>query len=113
MQNFEHPEYQDNQPNNHSNKRPNSASHKHPQNQHQIATIDEFSVARIYRLWGNWLGAEMNEGNGKLAFYRNIIAKTTGLENIRLATVYVLLARLDAQQTNTRLPAVEAKARPA
>lgn len=69
---------------------------EHPNN-HQVATIDEFTVARIHRLWEKWLQLSAPEQRSKHQFHRNVICRETGLEGIRLATVYVLLARHDAQ----------------
>jgi len=70
----------------------------HSQTRHQIETIDEFTVARIYQLWDQWLLANLQNGKSKHEFYRDAINGTTGLEDIKLATVYVLLARLDAAE---------------
>ena len=63
----------------------------------QLATIDEFTVARIERLWEAWLRTCTPEQRSKHRFHRNVIQREPGLEQIRLATVYVLLARHDAQ----------------
>ena len=74
-----------------------SEEHKQ-QNRHQIKTIDEFTVARIGRLWEQWSQADRRNGSNKHKFYRQVVNKATGLANVRLATVYVLLARLAAAQ---------------
>jgi len=84
------------------------------QNHHQIDTIDEFSIARIYRLWENWIDTGSPESPKKLRFYRQVVASAPRLGYIRLATVYVLLARLDAtrrgfaQEDTTPLSGTEA-----
>lgn len=66
-------------------------------NQHQLATLDEFTIARIERLWNEWLENHPAEQPSKHQFHRRIISHEPGLQQIRLATVYVLLARHNAQ----------------
>lgn|GEM_PF-6153033 len=66
------------------------------QNRHQSEIIDEFTVARICRLWLQWPKADRLDGSSKHQFYRQVVSQTTGLTNVRLATVYVVLARMEA-----------------
>lgn len=77
---------------------------EHPK-RHQVSTIDEFTAARIHRLWGHWLRESPPERRNKHQFHRRVICKEPGLERIRLATVYVLLARYDAQSIGELSPA--------
>ncbi len=69
---------------------------EHPKG-HQITTIDEFTIARIHRLWKQWLNSSPPERRTKHQFHRNVISREPGLGSIRLATVYVVLARHDAE----------------
>ena len=66
-------------------------------NRHNIAKIDEFTVARISRLWESWLRQDRPERRNKHQFHRRVIARQPGLERVSLATVYVVLARHDAR----------------
>ena len=100
--------------------RTKSGKESNNKSEYQIATIDEFSVARINRLWNNWLHTNPTNSRSKHEFYRSEICSTPGLQSIRLATVYVLLARLDAkyrkgdrqqaQEISTHLPGADANA---
>jgi len=101
----------------HSNHFSNQHAYPHEnkhENRHQIETIDEFTVARIYRLWDDWLIACLPENPRKLEFYRQVVATASGLGSIKLATVYILLARLDAarrqdaREESTQLSGAEA-----
>ncbi len=77
---------------------------EHP-NTHQITDIDEFTVARIHRLWEDWLRISPPERRSKHQFHRRVICQEPGLAGIRLATIYVLLARHDALLTPELSPA--------
>ena len=77
----------------------------HQATTHQAATLDEFTVARIERLWERWLRTSPPEQRNKHRFHQNVIKRETGLERVRLATVYVLLARYDATLSSQLSPA--------
>lgn len=74
-------------------------------NIHQATTLDEFTVARVQRLWEDWLRTSPPEERNKHRFHQNVVKRTTGLEGVRLATVYVLLARYDATLASRLSPA--------
>jgi len=76
---------------------------EHP-NRHQIAAVDEFTVARIHRLWEDWLRASPPERRNKHQFYRQVIRQDSQLAELQLATVYVLLARMDAHYADQMSP---------
>ena len=78
----------------------------HQATSHQVTNIDEFTVARIHRLWERWLQDTAPEQRSKHLFHRTVISAAPGLEGIRLATVYVLLARHDARLPETKLSPV-------
>ena len=78
----------------------------HDLTSHQATNIDEFTVARIHRLWVKWLQNTATDQRSKHLFHRTVISETPGLEGIRLATVYVLLARHDARRPETKLSPV-------
>lgn len=78
---------------------------KQRQSSHQATMLDEFTVARIHRLWEEWLRARPPEEHNKHHFHQRVIKATTGLEYVRLATVYVLLARYDAALSAELSPA--------
>jgi len=101
--NIEHPEH-------HQNHDPGQNTDHHRsdyQQRHQILTIDEFSAVRVHRLWDDWLSSHPPGGGAKHEFYRTIVSKTQGLDHVRLAAVYVMLARLDAQQASTLFPSAK------
>ena len=72
---------------------------------HQATTLDEFTVARIHRLWEDWLRLKPTENGNKHHFHQKVIKATAGLEYVRLATIYVLLARYDAALSAELSPA--------
>ncbi len=77
----------------------------HQATTHQAVTIDEFTVARIQRLWKDWVRNSPPEQRNKHRFHQNVIKRATGLQQVRLATVYVLLARYDASLSAQLSPA--------
>jgi len=77
----------------------------HGTTSHQAATLDEFTVARIHRLWEEWTRTRPLEEHNKHRFHQHVIKSASGLNRVRLATVYVLLARYDATLSNQLSPA--------
>ncbi len=72
---------------------------------HQATTLDEFTIARIHRLWDEWTRTRPHEDHNKHHFHQHVIKSTSGLKGVRLATVYVLLARYDAGLSGQLSPA--------
>jgi len=80
-------------------------STEHQKPSHQATTLDEFTVARIHRLWEEWTRTRPLEEHNKHRFHQHVIKSTSGLNRIRLATIYVLLARYDAALSDQLSPA--------
>ena len=63
----------------------------------EVRAVDEFTSARIQRLWTDWLSERASQPSSKLRFHGEVIRHQPTLAHIRLATVYVVLARNDAR----------------